>query len=134
MHSIFIVYIDEAHNLHMQQAIDYFYKAKGIIINNMQSLINALQDHKNSLTYKDIYNKLNEVLKAKSSVNIDEIKKIKLKISENLVIKVMKKTGIVSVEQKEKILKKVLKYNEGLCEALNPIKVYFFIISFYFIL
>lgn len=114
MHSIFIVYIDEARNLHMQQAIDYFYKAKGIIINNMQSLINALQDHKNSLTYKDIYNKLNEVLKAKSSVNIDEIKKIKLKISENLVIKVMKKTGVVSVEQKEKILKKVLKYNEGL--------------------
>ena len=105
---------DSARNLNIQKAINYFYKAKGIIIDLMQDLIETLQNHNNPVNYEDITKKLNEVLKTSITVNIEEIKKIKLKIKNNVAFAILEEKGEISVEHKEKMLKQLRRYNDSL--------------------
>jgi hypothetical protein len=84
-------------NLNIKLAVDYFYMSKGLIIDEMNTLIEKLSDPETDCTYEYVHDRLNAVLKAKSSVNIDTIKDIKKRVAEELMFKVMTKKGPIGV-------------------------------------
>lgn len=107
-------------NLRIFKAIDYVLIARDLIIDKMNALRDLLNQNK-KVTYEEVIEHLNRVLKAKSTVaGVADIKKM---LKNKLLVRILRNKGKIEESKLDKIKGNVNKLHEKFNEVLAPDKI-----------
>lgn len=107
-------------NLRIFKAIDYVLIARDLIIDKMNALRDLL-NHNKKVTYEEVIEHLNRVLKAKSTVaGVADIKKM---LKNKLLVRILRNKGEIGESKLDKIKGNVNKLHEKFNEVLAPDKI-----------